>query len=329
MSATAGGGGVGRVLKKLAKSVQDGNYYEAHQMYHSVCQRYLKQKKFDDALELLHQGAKNMLEHDQLGSAEDLAQRMMDIYDSEGLKVDDKTRARVVDLFQDFPLRTEQCDQYVRMCLRWSGKHSACPAGDPLMHHAFGSRYYKEKQYYDAEYHFIYGTADSAKALGHMIWEWSGEGYFPDRGYFIARAVLQSLALKEIHHANITFETFIKDLKTNDPESKGIPLPFKPTDASPPEVFLYKSSLINFTQFLLLCVQRKAGEQFASLKNQYRSVVGFDSFLVHMVEKIGEVFFGLGPKKVSNPLEDMMKSLFAPPPSALGHSSPAQILEMD
>jgi hypothetical protein len=31
----------------------------------------------------------------------------------------------------------------------------------------------------------------SAKALGHMAFEWSEQGYCGDKGYFIARAVLQ------------------------------------------------------------------------------------------------------------------------------------------
>lgn len=33
--------GTAKVLHKLKKSVEDGNYYEAHQMYHSVFQRYV------------------------------------------------------------------------------------------------------------------------------------------------------------------------------------------------------------------------------------------------------------------------------------------------
>ncbi|KAJ3015844.1 hypothetical protein HKX48_004348 [Thoreauomyces humboldtii] len=327
---TGGGGGVAKVLDKLAASVQDGNYYEAHQMYHSVCQRYLKQKKYASALELLHQGSKNMLQYNQIGSAADLAQRMLDLYESESLPVDATNRSRLLDVFQSFPLRTEQCDNYVRACIKWSGKHGNCPTGDQAMHHAIGSRYYKERQYYDAEYHFAYGTLDSARAWAHMAWEWSGEGYFPDRGYFLARIVLPYLALKKLSHATASFDTFVNDLSQNDPSLRGTTLPFSSADGSPsPDLAFYASSLINLCQLLLVVVQRDATTQFSTLKSHYRDVYAFDGYLNEMMDRIAVVWFDLGPKKMMNPLEDIMKSLFAGAPSAPAPRQQAQILEMD
>ncbi|KAJ3268199.1 hypothetical protein HK104_005440, partial [Borealophlyctis nickersoniae] len=289
-------------------------------MYHSVCQRHLKQKKVEDALELLHQGAKNMLAHDQVGSGTDLAQRLLDIYESEKMPVNDATRGRLLDLFQSFPVRTQACDDYVRSCLRWSSKFGTCPTGDPQMHHAFGSRYFKEKQYYDAEAHFVYGTLDSAKALGHMDWECEfcetpyyakGEGTKKEPPGANTEAFPSSpqpryLALKKIQHASITFETFTKHLKSETPDAKGIPLPFNPSSSGgdpTPEVSLYKSPFINFVQFLILCVQRDASDLFVNLRTQYRAVVASDSFLEQMVEVVADVFFDLGPKKPVNPFE--------------------------
>ncbi|KAI8823962.1 uncharacterized protein EV422DRAFT_301199 [Fimicolochytrium jonesii] len=314
---SAGGAGVARVLEKLATSVKDGNYYEAHQMYHSVCQRYLKQRKIASALQLLHQGAKNMLEHDQLGSAADLASRMLDVYDGEKLGVDDATRSRALDIFYDFPLRTEQCDQYVRNSLKWSAKFGEYPTGDPLMHHAIGSRYYKEKQYYDAEFHFLYGPSSSAAAYGHMAHDWSTEDYFPDAGYFILRAVVQYLALRKIHHAATAFEAFAKDLPA-DAKAQTVPFDkvaeFTVGKTPTPEVVVYKSSLVNFAQLLVLCAQMDAPAQFTVLRNEYRSVYSFDGFVVEMVEKIADVLFGLGPKRAANPFEDIMKSFFGGAP---------------
>ena len=51
-------------------------------------------------------------------------------------------------------------------------------------------RYFKAKDYYQAEHHFVSGTIDSAKALGWMAFQWAEEGYECDKGYFIARGVL-------------------------------------------------------------------------------------------------------------------------------------------
>jgi hypothetical protein len=86
---------VNKVLVKLAKNVQDGNYYEAYQMYHSVSQRYVKQAKFDDALALLLDGIKNMMMHQQDGSALDLGERMVDILITQSMPVNDHSRGKI------------------------------------------------------------------------------------------------------------------------------------------------------------------------------------------------------------------------------------------
>ncbi|KAI9096142.1 hypothetical protein DFS34DRAFT_624104 [Phlyctochytrium arcticum] len=329
----AGAGGVGRVLKKLTKSVEDGNYYEAHQMYHSVCQRYVKQNKIDDALELLQSGAKNMIKHNQLGSAGDLSQRMLVLFESEKLAVTDQTRGRILDIFAVYPLDTEQCDNFVRMCIKWSSKHGKFPTGDPLMHHAFGARYYKAKEYYDAEDHFVYGTIDSAKAIGHMTWEWANQGYFEDKGYFIARSVLQYLAQKKLHHAVTAYETFVKDAGTQDPSLLGTSLSSSlPQNIQTPALsspHLSTSPFLNLVQFVLLAVQRDAAAQFTSIRTQYRQVIAFDSYLMDLVEKVARTWFALGPKRVANPLEDMMKNLFAAPPQSRPTIQSAADMDMD
>ncbi|KAJ3150731.1 hypothetical protein HDU86_006348 [Geranomyces michiganensis] len=368
-SSSSSTAGITRVLTKLAKSVDDGNYYEAHQMYHSVSRRYLRTDP-TAACELLHQGALNMLRHDQIGSAADLAQRLLDVYESVPIRISDDNnrgaaaRTRVLNIFHAFPLKTEQCDNFVRAAIKWSarGGNGASPLGDPHMHHAIGSRYYAEMQYFDAETHFIYGTLDSARAWARMALEWSTQGYFPDPGYFVARGVLAYLALRKIGSAAVMFETFVQriDKAANSSSDgslaagggaqeagtaavverwaglKGAALPFASADGS--ESFplaMYASSLLNFCQFLILCVQRDAATQFSALRARYRDVLAFDGYLVELVDKIAEAFFDLGPKKPVNPLEAMMKSLFAGPSLSAPSSSsrkavePAPMVDMD
>ncbi|KAJ3135839.1 hypothetical protein HDU90_003578 [Geranomyces variabilis] len=362
-TSTSSTAGIARVLAKLSKSVDDGNYYEAHQMYHSVSRRYLRTDPAA-ACELLHQGALNMLRHDQIGSAADLAQRLLDVYESVPIRVTDaergsQARTRLLDIFHAFPLKTEQCDNFVRAAVKWSARgDGAAPLGDPQIHHAIGSRYYAEKQYFDAESHFIYGTLDSARAWARMALEWSTEGYFPDPGYFVARAVLPYLALRKIGSAATMFETFVQRIDkaaansgSDEAEAsastaaasqrwaglKGAALPFSSADGSESfPLVLYASSLLNFCQFLILCVQRDAATQFTALRARYRDVIAFDGYLVELVEKIAEGFFDLGPKKPVNPLEAMMKSLFAgpspsapAPPSTRRALEPTQMADMD
>lgn len=67
-----------KVLAKLHKSVEDGNYYEAHQMYLSLAQRYSKQDKVADSIALLSSGAELLLKHAQVGSGSELAMKLVE-----------------------------------------------------------------------------------------------------------------------------------------------------------------------------------------------------------------------------------------------------------
>ena len=84
--------GVSKVLLKLQSCIQEGNFYEAHQMYHSISQRLLKQKKGPEALDLIQQGAKEMAAHGQLSSALDLTSRLLDAFDTLSMSLNDEIR---------------------------------------------------------------------------------------------------------------------------------------------------------------------------------------------------------------------------------------------
>ncbi|TPX35041.1 hypothetical protein SmJEL517_g02401 [Synchytrium microbalum] len=309
-------GGTEKVLAKLQKSVEDGNYYEAHQMYLSVTQRYLKQNAPNDAVALLHSGAKNLLVKGQVGSASELASRMLEIFQSEEMEVTDATRGKIIDLAQEFPAEDPLFKEFTRSSLAWSSKVGGVATGDPQLRHVFGTKYYSANEYYDAETNFAYGTFDSARLMGVMMWEWSQESVYSDLGYFILRAVLEYLALKKVGHASIALEAFLKAWKTSKPTETTVTIPLKTPSEADVEVTIFKSPMANFGQFILLVVSRNAADQFMSLRSQYRAVWEVDSYLVQLVDIVANVYFGLGPKKQTNPMEEMMKSLFAGPSSS-------------
>ena len=55
-----------RVAEKLRGEIRDGNYYEAHQTYRALYQRYKAQRKDGEAVSLLYDGARLLLEHSQV-----------------------------------------------------------------------------------------------------------------------------------------------------------------------------------------------------------------------------------------------------------------------
>lgn len=70
--------GASRVLTKLRQSIEAGNYYEAHQMYKTLYFRYIGQKKYDECLELLFEGANTFVDLDQCSSSADLCTLIID-----------------------------------------------------------------------------------------------------------------------------------------------------------------------------------------------------------------------------------------------------------
>lgn len=56
-----------------------------------IVNRYIKQRKINDAIHLLHNGAKSLLNYDQEGSAFDLFKRLINIYNSESVIVTEES----------------------------------------------------------------------------------------------------------------------------------------------------------------------------------------------------------------------------------------------
>ncbi len=56
----------GRVAQRLKQRIEDGEFYEAHQTYKVLYQRYCAQGKKEVALKLLFDGAATLLRHSQV-----------------------------------------------------------------------------------------------------------------------------------------------------------------------------------------------------------------------------------------------------------------------
>ena len=55
-----------KVAQKLQERIRNGEYYEAHQTYRVLYQRYRAQGKQKTALEFLFEGASTLLQHSQV-----------------------------------------------------------------------------------------------------------------------------------------------------------------------------------------------------------------------------------------------------------------------
>ncbi|KXS13971.1 hypothetical protein M427DRAFT_57978 [Gonapodya prolifera JEL478] len=303
-------GGTDKFIQKLQKSVEDKNYYEAHQMYLSVAQRYIKAKKYTDAQSLLHSGITNFTRYAEHGSAQSLLSSLLDVWDHAGGGATETRVATLTELAEGFPLGTKQAwgEQVVKDVVRWTAKNGKDKNGDAEFHHAAGMRFYKAKLYYLAEHHLVLGTPDSAKIAALMAWTWSQEvaaagGPAVEVGYFEARNVLQYILLHRLNHASLSLSTFLSNLSTNSPSSIITP-PSSLTFPTLPgtEFTLTSLPMLNLVQLIYATVQRRAGDLYADVRKIYGGGRGGDPWIEKLLDKIGESYFQIGVSRQPNVL---------------------------
>ncbi|KAJ8966661.1 hypothetical protein NQ314_003389 [Rhamnusium bicolor] len=267
--------GVSRVLEKLEKSVKDGNYYEAHQMYRTLYFRYLGQKKYKELKDMLYNGSILFLEHDQQLSGADLAILLIEVLVKS--EEDDCIiwTTKLSKIFSKISPSTPERDTFLAHAIRWSSRGSS--RGHPLLHQNVALIYWEEKNYALARHHFIH--SQDGKSCAKLLIEFqSTQGFKCEADLFIAQAVLQYLCLKNKNTANQTFSSYTEQ----HPRIR---------KSGPP----YLLPLLNFIWFLLQAIESQKLQTFAVLCEQYEPSIKRDPCYIQYLDKIGQLFLGLKP----------------------------------
>ncbi|CAH1982092.1 unnamed protein product [Acanthoscelides obtectus] len=277
MAATAQVRGISRVLEKLEKSVKDGNFYEAHQMYRTLYFRYLGQKKYKELKDMLYNGALLFLEHDQQLSGADLAILLVDVLEKSEENDYVTWASKLSKVFGRLSSLTPERDTFLAHAIRWSSKGST--HGHPVFHRSIALVYWEEKNYAQARHHFIY--SQDGKSCAKLLIEFHmKQGFKGEADLFIAQAVLQYLCLKNKNTANQTFTSYTEQ----HPRIRR---------TSPPYLF----PLLNFIWFLLKAIESQKLQTFAVLCEQYEPSIKRDPCYIQYLDKIGQIFFGLQPPR--------------------------------
>jgi len=283
--ASGGARGVSRVLTKLQRSIEAGNYYEAHQMYKTLYFRYTNQEKYAEAIDLLYDGAMKLSEHGQHHSAADLCMLLVDTLKKADNDVEDAHINKLGELFS--ALRPDQIERenFLNAALQWSSrKEKSYKSGHPSLHCKFGECLWREKNYAQARFHLIHSNSGESCAL--MLVEYSTARGFPSEvDLFITQAVLQYLCLSNMSTATIAFKIYT----ANHPAIKATPQ----HDPRPP----FLMPLLNFVWFLLLTIETRKLALFTVLCEQYRVAIGRDPAYKKYLDRIGQLFFGVPPPK--------------------------------
>lgn len=158
----------------------------------------------------------------------------------------------------------------------------------------------------DAERHLTLGTSDSPAVFANMEYDWYKSDEPSTAPLYAARAVFPYLLVGNLRAANKALLLFTSKLSSSNPG-----LGVQSVSSSSSDLRVYPSlPLLNFLGLLLLSIERGGADLFRQLKSHYASHIKdagtWDEALAH----IGEMYFGIKIPSQSNPLFDMMGSLF-------------------
>lgn len=274
------GQGVERVMKKLQVNIELGQYYEAHQMYRTLYFRYLSQKKYDELLSLLYDGAVLFLSHNQHNSGSDLAVLLVNVLSESQAPVTEDHMEKLGNLFAMMLPDSPERANFLASALKWSGKdvENSNPGsfGHPHLHQSVALTLWKEKNYQQSRYHFIHST-DGYNCATMLIEYHIKKGYPSEVDLFIAQTVLQYLCLKNKTTASAAFHTYTRKHPAVSSE------------------YPFLLPLLNFLEFLLQAIEREKLAYFRTLCEQYQPSLKRDPSYSDYVERIGQLFFGLAP----------------------------------
>lgn len=189
---------------------------------------------------------------------------------------------------------------------RWSSKFGEFPAGDPELHHVVGSIFAEEHEAYDAERHLVLGTKDSPEVLARMEYKWYKEGDPHLAAQYVARAVIPYLLIGNVRAANAAFRIFTTALCE---DNKGLSV--QDVSSQNCDVKIYPSlPLLNFLSLLILALQRGSLDLYRQLITKYSAHLKENATWFDCLDAIAEMYFGVKKQRQTNPLFDMMGSLF-------------------
>ncbi|KAK1453846.1 hypothetical protein CMEL01_05505 [Colletotrichum melonis] len=313
----AKGDKIEKIITRLQARIGEGQFYEAQQQTRVVAARYIKAANWPAAIDILYNVAQSLLKAEQGGSGGDLAVMLVDVFKQAELKPDAANKGKLLTLLRLFAAQEPTRKKFIGEIIAWSSKFGEYPAGDTDLHHVAGSLYAEEHDAYEAERHLVLGTKDSAEVLAKMEYAWYKEDDSHTAPLYAARAIFPYLLVGNVRAANTCYRLFASSLSD---DNKGLGVQDVSSNSADLRIFP-GLPLLNFLGLLLLAIQRGAPDAYKQLLAKYSSNISEVSAWSEALEIIAEMYFGISRPRQSNPLMDMMGSLFG---GAGGGGAPQQ-----
>lgn len=295
-----------RTLERFQSKIEAGDFYEAHQTLRTIANRYVRSNSYQDAIDLISQGALSFLKAGKGGSGTDLVFYLLEVYDLAQIAVNDSSVSRLVKLLVAVNPQEPNVKDVITGMNNWSIKFSDFKFGDPFLHNAVGTKLIEGGHPYDAERYLMLGTHESLGKYINLIWEWFlQESDVATVGDFLSRLVFNYLFISNIAWAYEARNKFLQLFIDNFSPQVQI------MDKNGFKLFFFgQHADLNFLQLLLLTCQTKNKDLFLSLREHYS---GSSQKYASELEFLGQEYFGIVAKKQSNFLQDMMAGILGGP----------------
>lgn len=300
-----------RTLARFNQRIASKQFYEAHQTLRTIANRYIKARQFQDAQDLLAQGASELATNGESASAADLLLYLIQTYQESGIDVDSAqgaaAKSQLAQVVALMPDGDAAVSDVAKLATAWVLKTSRF--GDPKLHHLFGQKMLRAvvpsapdaySRFALAEMHLILGTFESVPVYVDYLWEWYLASGSTDCGVFLARAVFNYLYLKNVKFAQAAVLRFASKLGDDVQTIEGIAI----SDKHP---------VFSLLALLVATVSKEdSREKFLTWHTHNKPLLA-EHELVSPADYVGQLYYGLtlgNPQGNNNMLANLMGSLF-------------------
>jgi len=316
--------GTARIENRVKQKIKDGEFYEAHQMYRTIFSRQKQNKHLANALRIVHDGAVELFNAGESGSAGDLCilycsgldeMKNAEEYAKLAPTLHQQSQRMHMLTLQHLHVDQPERDQFEKRLITWSAAQLGNRCGSPVLREMIAENYWtliNERSaslpmeqrimfYALARNHFIY--ARNGMRLAELLVELT---MLYDEGregvYVCMLTVFQLLCDNCPDEAKCFYQTFTKK---------------HPKLSSS---FPYEEPLLNLAHFLFEALETANQDTFLVLYQHYSAALNApDQSYARYMRRVGTMYFGVQEKKQPKPqgglmgmIQNMMSDMTGP-----------------
>lgn len=277
---------------RLTLALQNKNFYEGHQLIRSLYFRKKQQKKYDELITLLSDGANKFLDFEQRPIAADLGILLIDTLECVPHIDGTLWITNIGNIIRRIGAEVIERESLMMNLVKWVSARSDGNSLKGTLHQTLARILWNEGNMEMAKHHFLLSGGGGTE-LAKMLIQLSTRGYVREIDLIIVQTVLQQLCLKQ---KEVAAETFGAYTKCHPKIGK----------------FPFDLPLLNFTYFLLKVIDSGKLESFEMLVRLYKPSIDRDAVYEKYLQKIAVIWLNAAAPRTTNNgiFGDLINQLF-------------------